>query len=132
MRSKPLSLPFRVAVDPIIVQAGFPDRDNPRMTGKSDQSFDIRFLARLRIGVNTCGGKDCGKAFRNDQDFGKGFEVDRNAQRVRHLVGGHGLGYATKIGRKLGEIDVTVRIYKQFNILIMWLYIKVLYRFSAR
>src|SRR5258708_16399790 len=62
--TKALSLPLCITLDPVIVQAGFPDGDNPAVTSQSDQSGDVRLLAGSLIRVHADRCKYIGKALR--------------------------------------------------------------------
>ncbi len=108
MRAKALPLPPGVALDPVVVQAGFPDGDHLGVISQADQSIDVRFFARSVVRVNAGGGKYVGEACCDRQDLGKGFQVHGNAKRMGHAVCCHGPGDPAQIGSQFGEIDVTV------------------------
>ena len=106
--AKTLPLPLGIALDPVVVQTGFPDGDNLGVTSQSDESINVRLFAGTVIRVNTRGGKYVGKTFCDRQDLGKGFQVHRHAKRVGHAICSHGPGYTAEIGSQFGKIDVTV------------------------
>ena len=115
VRAKALPLPLGIALDPVIVQTGFPDGDNLGVSSQSNEPGNVRLLAGSVIRVNARRGKYVGKALCDRQHVGKGFKIYRNTKRMRDAVRGHRARYAAEISRQFGKIDMAVRIYKQFG-----------------
>ena len=105
-----LALPFQVAFETVIVQAGFADGDDLRVVGQLDQLLHGRLRRVFIVGVDADRGEDVGMLLCQGEHLREVRQVDRHAQRVRHLVLGHlgqDFGHA---GCQFREIDVAMGI----------------------